>query len=309
MVRERWMHLLLFGFALSIVIHVVMMLGLWLKKDEPLSIEQGVVTSEIRLQELPPPVDIVTDDVDLPDPSTLAMGPPTTELDPEPNLSSQQASGNPNMDSYGAPEAPGVGAIVGPGGPGGGIGIGSGRGGGGTSFFGVGGRGTRFAYIVDVSGSMDQENRIVTALAELKRSIAALPDNTQYYVVLFSNTAIVPEWDTNNWMRSTRANVARTRAWIDTQGPQGGTFPRDAFERVLKLPVPPDVIFFLTDGEIPGDTAYHVQGLVDEAKREVIINTIGFSSEAGKGPLIDIAKAHRGVFRFVPSQGGGAVQP
>ena len=310
MVRERWMHLLLFGFALSTVIHVVMMLGLWMKKDEPrVWIDQNIAINEVRLQELPPMVETFTDDVDMPDPSSLAVGPPSTELDPEPNLSSQQASGNPTLDSYGAPEAPGVGAIVGPGGPGTGIGIGSGKGGGGTSFFGVGGRGTRFAYIVDVSGSMDQENRIITALSELKRSISALPDYTQYYVVLFSNTAIVPDWDTNNWMRATKSNLGRTKMWLDEQTPRGATFPRDAFDRVFKLPTAPDVIFFLTDGEIPGDTAYHVRDMVTGSKGDVIINTIGFSSEAGKQSLMDIAKEHRGVFRFVPTQGVGAVQP
>ena len=312
MVRERWMHLLLFGFALSIIIHVVTMLGLWMKKDEPrVYIESAPEAVEMKLEELPPPVDVLTEDLDLPDPSTLAAGPPSTELDPIPNLSSEQASGNPNEDSYGMPETPGIGAIVGPGGPGGGIGIGSGKGGGGTSFFGVGGRGTRFAYIVDVSGSMDQENRMHTALAELKRSIGQLPDSTSYYVALFSNTVILPDWDTNNWIRATRSNIARTRDWIDTMAPSGGTYPRDAFERVFKLPRPPDVIFFLTDGEIPGDTAYHIARMAGETKGETIINTIGFSSEAGKEPLIDIAKANRGVFRFVPTQGvgSGAVQP
>ena len=69
------------------------------------------------------------------------------------------------------------------------------------------------------------------------------------------------------------------------------------------------MIFFLTDGEIPGDTAYHVRDMVTGSKGDVIINTIGFSSEAGKQSLMDIAKEHRGVFRFVPTQGVGAVQP
>jgi hypothetical protein len=40
-------------------------------------------------------------------------------------------------------------------------------------------------------------------------------------------------------------------------------------------------------------------------KREVIINTIGFSSEAGKDPLVQMARENRGVFRFVPTRGVG----
>jgi hypothetical protein len=63
------------------------------------------------------------------------------------------------------------------------------------------------------------------------------------------------------------------------------------------------VIFFLTDGEIPGETLYHVDGYAEETGNKVIVNTIGFSSEAGKEPLVELAKRHRGVFRFVPTRG------
>ncbi|MEY3021550.1 MAG: hypothetical protein RIS86_748, partial [Planctomycetota bacterium] len=153
MVRERWMHLLLLGFALSVVAHVLVMLRLWWIKL-PEREQDADAPIALNLQELPPAVDIPSEDIELPDPSPMVQGPVTTEVDPVPNLSDDLASDNPSMDSFGAIEAPGVGAIVGPGGAGSGIGIGSGKGGGGTSFFGVGGRGTRFAYIVDISGSM-----------------------------------------------------------------------------------------------------------------------------------------------------------
>ena len=300
--RERWMHLLLLGFALSVIVHVLIMLRLWWVKL-PGRVDPSPPAVTLTLQKLPPPV-VASEDVDLPDPSPLVVGPVTTELDPLPNLSNEQASNNPNEDSFGSIEAPGVGAIVGPGGPGGGIGIGSGKGGGGTSFFGVGGRGTRFAYIVDISGSMEQENRMVTALAELKRSIAALPDFAQFYVVLYSNGAIYPDFE-EGWQRASRGNISRMKKWIDEQSPRGGTFPLQAFDMVYKLPQPADVIFFLTDGEIPGDTSYHLRDFQSKSKHETIINTIGFSSEAGKDVLVEIAKEHRGVFRFVPTNMGG----
>ena len=300
-IRERWLHLLLLGFALSVIVHVLLMLRLWWVKL-PDRVDPDAPAIELALQQLPPPVEI-TEDVELPDPSPMVVGPITTEMDPIPNLSNELASDNPSRDSYGAIEAPGVGAIVGPGGAGQGIGIGGGKGGGGTTFFGVGGRGTRFAYIVDVSGSMEQENRLVTALSELKRSISALPDFAQFFVVLYSNGAIYPDFQTT-WQRASRGNISRMKKWIDEQSPRGGTYPLQAFDMVYKLPQAPDVIFFLTDGEIPGETAYHLRDYAKNAKRETIINTIGFSSEAGKETLVEIAKEHRGVFRFVPSNFG-----
>lgn len=303
--RERWLHFMLAGLAVSVLIHVGILVRMgWIKLASMSRNEEAPV--QISLAPLPETVEQpFTEAVELPDPSPRAAGIVSDELDPNPNLSSDLASGNPDENSYGMIEAPGVGAIVGPGGPGGGIGIGSGKGGGGTSFFGVGGRGSRFAYIVDVSGSMEQENRMVTAIAELKRSLNALPDYAQFYVVLYSAGAIRPDFELDGWLKATRANKNRMFQWLDLQSPRGGTFPLEAFDIVFKLPQPPDVIFFLTDGEIPGETIYHVDNYARDLKHEVILNTIGFSSEAGQAPLIELAKRLRGVFRFVPAQGSG----
>lgn len=308
MVRERWVHLLLLGFALSVVAHVLVMIQLWWIRT-PESADPGVPSVEISLQELPPPVDVEMEQVDLPDPSPKPVGPVTPELDPLPNLSTTEASNNPTEDSIGTIEAPGAGALVGPGGAGSGIGIGSGKGGGGTSFFGVGGRGTRFAFVVDISGSMEEGDRLRTALAELKRSIGALPDYAQFFVVLYSDRAWAPEFEREGWLRATRTNISRMKAWIDEQQARGGTYPLDALRMVFQLPQPPDVVFFLTDGLIPGDTAEQIKLLAKDLHREVVVNTIGFGGDAGAEPLIQIAKENRGVYRAVGGSRPKAVTP
>ena len=302
------MHLLLLGFALSIVVHVLILLRLWWIKL-PERVDPDPPSVELKLQELPPAVEVATEDVELPDPSPLVMGPVTTEIDPLPNLSNDLASDNPNENSFGAIEAPGVGAIVGPGGAGSGIGIGSGKGGGGTSFFGVGGRGTRFAFVVDISGSMEEGDRLQTAFAELKRSIGVLPDFAQFFVVLYANGAHEPEFESDGWLRATRTNIARMKSWIDAQEARGGTYPLDALRRVFQLPQPPDVVFFLTDGLIPGDTPEEIQKLAKDLGREVVVNTIGFGGDAGAEPLERIAKQNRGVYRAVATGRPKAVTP
>lgn len=298
MVRERWVHLLLLGFALSVIAHVLIMLRLWWT-DAPGVGGEGAPSVEISLQELPAPVDIPEEQVELPDPSPRPVGPVTPELDPLPNLSTTEAADNPAENSFGMIEAPGVGAVIGPGGPGSGIGIGSGKGGGGTSFFGVGGRGTRFAFVVDISGSMEEGDRLRTAFAELKRSISALPDFAQFFVVLYANGAHEPDFESDGWLRATRTNISRMKSWIDAQGARGGTYPLDALRRVFQLPQAPDVVFFLTDGLIPTDTPEEIQKLAKELGREVVVNTIGFGGDAGADPLIRIAKENRGVYRAV----------
>ncbi len=63
-----------------------------------------------------------------------------------------------------------------------GIGIGSGEGGaggGGAKFFGVEARGSRFIFIVDVSGSMEG-GKIVTLRSELTKSIDGLAENSLF---------------------------------------------------------------------------------------------------------------------------------
>ena len=59
----------------------------------------------------------------------------------------------------------------------------------------------------------------------------------------------------------------------------------------------PDMIYLLTDGEIPAET----RGFLKERNRnKIIIHTIAFQSLDGHTVLKQIAEDHRGTFRFVP---------
>ncbi|MSR40715.1 MAG: hypothetical protein EXS10_02295 [Phycisphaerales bacterium] len=300
--REYWVHILLFAFAVSLVVHISMMLSLWWYRQPAEAERRMDAPVEINLASAQEPV-TPNEDVELPDPSPLAAGEIMPDPDEIPALSADLASGDPTQNSFGMIEAPGPGGIVGSSGPGQGIGIGSGRGGGGTSFFGVGGRGTRFAFIVDVSGSMQMDDRFVVAMTELKRSIAALPDFASLYVVLFSDDRRIPDWE-ESWIRATRGNILRMKKWLEEQAPGGGTYPMTSFERVFELPASPDVIFFLTDGEIPGDGPSEITRLNHKQRRASIINTICFGSESGRAGLEEIARENEGVFRYVPVTGG-----
>ncbi len=81
-----------------------------------------------------------------------------------------------------------------------------GSGGGGASFFGVEAQGNRFAYIVDVSGSMNdpvaaehEGTRIQALRAELTRSTQGLLETSHFVIVDFSSDAEVlgekKEWN------------------------------------------------------------------------------------------------------------------
>jgi hypothetical protein len=122
-----------------------------------------------------------------------------------------------------------------------------------TTFFGEPARGQRFAFILDMSGSM-AGRRWARCRAELATALGQLAPPAEFYVVLFSSSAVEPP-DQTGWMLADATHVAGVLDWIASMRPSGGTYPRPAFERVFALPARPDAICFLTDGEISGFTA------------------------------------------------------
>ena len=64
----------------------------------------------------------------------------------------------------------------------------------------------------------------------------------------------------------------------------------------------PDVIFFLTDGEIPrSEETLAAVTLLNSRGRRVVINTIAFGDPASQELLREIARRSGGIYRFVSS--------
>jgi hypothetical protein len=178
---------------------------------------------------------------------------------------------------------------------------GGGAGGSGTSFFGIRSTGSRFAYIVDRSGSMQSDRRMESACAEVVRSIEALPEHALFHVALFSSNHITPPHQ-RQWLPARSRAIRLLRSWIVEVEPSGSTFPRSALESVFALPQRPDVVFFLTDGEIPEDTSELIAELNGRGRR-VVVNTIAFGEPASQEQLRRIARESGGQYRFVDAGG------
>lgn len=297
LVRERRLHLLLLGLAVSLPVHIALMIWLgsvYLARPgspQPQGVSVSLSTlSEETLTEAPQETPF--EDLSLSAVESSASSEPSPAITAStPAVAQELASG-----SSGSLSIPGGG-----GGGGVGMGLGGGAGGGGTSFFGTGAHGVRFAYIVDASGSMESAGKAVVAARELGRSIEALPDFSFFYVVLFNADAYRPPWE-DGWMRARKSDVTRLRRWLGEQQPTGGTYPLPAFAAVFALDVPPDVIYFMTDGQIPTDTPAEVARLNARGKR-VVIHTIAFGDESGREALQKIAQDSGGSYRFVNPSG------
>ena len=311
----RWM---LLGLALSLPVHAALLVWLAVTNVERIGAPRAGEAS-IELSVLP------EDAGDL-DSAQSAQGPESAQ---SPEISSARAPAAPDPIDDPLAGGPGEGTGLGEGGaegfggfgPGGGGGDGFGGGGGsggggggggglgggagGTSFFGVGGRGTRFAYIVDKSASM--RGRIAEAKAELYKSIVGLPDFASVYVIFYDSSDPWPFSD--KWERVRSSTVQRLKKWLNDVGPSGGTEPTPAFRAVFGLDVRPDVIFFLSDGEIPPESIAQIRQMNSRGKR-VIINSIAFGDEAGSQQLRQVAQESDGEFREVsPSAAGRGGAP
>ena len=294
----RGLRFLLLGFALSLPVHAAIVAWLALTFIE----RPGIPATEARAFELVslPGADVPSSSqaVEAPEPDTGAEA-PRTDL-PRPDPSPPGGGLDDALLGPGTGVADGLGDLATV--PGDGFGGGSGSGGGGfgggaggTSFFGVGGRGTRFAFIVDKSGSMLGE-RIALAKEELARAVAALPDFASVHVAFFD--AGEPVAFTEGWERIRSGSMQRLRTWLRGVSASGDTQPITAFRQAFALEPRPDVVFFLTDGAIPQECPEQVRALNARGKR-VQVNAIAFDDGRGSPQLRQIAQESGGQFREV----------
>jgi hypothetical protein len=168
-----------------------------------------------------------------------------------------------------------------------------------AQFFGIGGYGQSFVYVVDCSGSMDENGKFERAIYELLQSIEQL-NSEQRYFVIFYNDAAHP-MDADEPVPATERQFARTRRWIRRVRPDGGTHPLPALMYALSLR--PDAIYFLSDGEFDPSATHALRSRNRPNKRlktrPIPIHTIAFVERASEGVMRTIAQQSGGQFRFV----------
>ena len=222
----------------------------------------------------------------------------TTEI---PEVATPGIDAGPGGDDAPA-SGPGFGPIgEGLGGAGGGdigdgTGLGSGGAGGGASFFGVEAQGSRFAYVLDTSGSMQGE-KLAALKIELGESIQGLREHMSFYVVLFSSDS-AELGGRNKWTLATVAGKRWANDAMSSIEAAGGTQPWSGLERALQMKPAPDAIFFMTDGEFdPG--VVDLISMRNRGAKKIPINTIAFGDAAAEEIMRKIATDSGGTYRHV----------
>lgn len=180
-----------------------------------------------------------------------------------------------------------------------GVGDGAGGAGGGSAkFFGVEARGQRFAYIVDISGSM-QGPKMATLKRELASSIDALPEGTQFVVCTFSSDASIVGGK-ERWTEASPKNKSEAIKLISRLETFGGTEPLPGFGLVLgRIKPRPDAVYFMTDGVFDPEDAERIISLCRTGAK-VPVHGISFVSREGEGVVRKIARDTGGTYTHVP---------
>lgn len=169
-----------------------------------------------------------------------------------------------------------------------------------ASFFGIRARGQLFIYVVDCSGSMIDEDRLVRAKSELRRSVMNLQFPQRFKVIFYNDQVLPMPGDLPRPADLTSKSQLST--WLRLIEPDGETDPRGALG--LALAHRPDAIFLLSDGEFPDGT---VEAIARKNARKIPIHCVDLSSGTGGDHLQRIARDSGGEYRSRPQPGGGAV--
>jgi hypothetical protein len=170
--------------------------------------------------------------------------------------------------------------------------------GGAASFFGVEAGGNRFAYIVDVSGSMQGE-RIEILKRELTRSIVGLRSQSQFTILLFSSGAI--QLGPEGWRSASDQGKRAARSEITNIQAGGTTVPFPAFEELFEMRPRPDAIYFMTDGVFSNaeQVAAEIARLNRSTGRTVPIHCITFIEREAEEIMKQIARQSNGSYTHV----------
>jgi hypothetical protein len=164
-----------------------------------------------------------------------------------------------------------------------------------TSFFGIRAEGQFFAYVVDCSGSMIDDNRLVRAKSELRRSVMSL-QLPQRFQVIFYNDRPLPVL--GGLARSADlTSKGQMNQWLRLIEPDGETDPRGALAMALALR--PDAIFLLSDGEFPQGTVESVAAK-NRGKVTIPIHCIDLSGGEAGDQLSRIARESGGQYARRP---------
>ena len=174
-----------------------------------------------------------------------------------------------------------------------------------TSVFGIEGTGSRFVYVFDRSSSMNGYSGLPMAKAknELIKSLQSLNPVHQFQLIFYNEEPLAYGQlaGTMQTLPGTDENKQAAIGYIRRMTPVGGTKHLPALRMALSMGV--DVIFFLTDADVPALSRRELDDLAERAsRRPTVIHTIQFGAGGNQGTgawIASLARSTGGNYRYI----------
>ena len=170
-----------------------------------------------------------------------------------------------------------------------------------TQVFGVSGTGSKFVYVFDRSDSMSgfEQRPIMAAKQELLQSLEALNKSNQFQIIFYNKAIEV--FAPDGYPRLYYAdsdNLKDAKQFVKSIRPDGGTDHMKALEWAFRFS--PEVIFLLTDAEVPGGfSASQLARIAGLNRSKAIINVVEFGSFRGADRSLEkVSRASGGQYVF-----------
>ena len=163
--------------------------------------------------------------------------------------------------------------------------------GGRNPFIGEGTSAKSTVFVVDVSGSMQNPERLPRVLASMTRAIELLSFNQKFAIILFDDQAYAFP-NQLAFLPASNPNKQEAYAWLnDTKG-GGGTNPIPGMDIAIRLA--PERIVLLSDGEFDPRCIEFIHTANARNRQPAKIDCVGLDEEVET--LKEIAKQNKGIY-------------
>ena len=163
--------------------------------------------------------------------------------------------------------------------------------GGRNPFIGEGPSSKSTVFVVDVSGSMQNPDRLPRVLASMTRAIDLLTSNQKFAIVLFDDqTYAFP--NQLALLAANNRNKQEAFTWLDVTNGGGGTNPIPGMDIAIRLA--PERIILLSDGEFDPRCIELISSGNKRNRQPAKIDCVGLDEEVET--LKEIAKQNKGIY-------------
>ena len=155
-----------------------------------------------------------------------------------------------------------------------------------------------FVFIVDRSGSMQHQNRILTVVEAIKIFLRSLPQGSTFSIISFGSNYDLMKIDGVDKIKADQKNIKNAMEQLDKfEADYGGTCMLEPVQRAIKMEwAGQKRIFVLTDGQIEN------KPLVIEAAKgtsDMRVHTFGIGDHCDSDLVTRLAAAGRGAAELI----------